>query len=80
MNLPELDLNGMISFLTELLETPSPTGFTEQAIQLCEEQLAQLPGIVLERTRKGALVATLPGDGGPLARINRPCGHPGRDG
>lgn len=62
MNLPELDLTGMISFLTELLETPSPTGFTEQAIQLCEEQLAQLPGIVLERTRKGALVATLPGE------------------
>ncbi|HOE70047.1 MAG TPA: M42 family metallopeptidase [Brevefilum sp.] len=62
MNLPELDLNGMISFLTELLETPSPTGFTEQAIQLCEDQLTHLPGIALERTRKGALVATLPGE------------------
>ena len=62
MKLPELDLNGMISFLTTLLETPSPTGFTERAISLCEAELEQLPGITLEKTQKGALVATLPGE------------------
>ena len=62
MKLPEIDVNGMISFLTELLETPSPTGFTERAIALCEEALSPLLGITLERTRKGALVGTLPGE------------------
>ena len=62
MNLPELDINGMIGFLTALLETPSPTGFTERAIALCEQELAPLAGIKQERTRKGALVATLPGE------------------
>ena len=62
MKLPELDINGMISFLTQLLETPSPTGFTDQAIALCEEAVATLPGISLARTHKGALVVTLPGE------------------
>ena len=62
MNLPEIDLQGMIRFLTQLLETPSPTGFTDRAISLCEETLATLPGVQLARTRKGALVATLPGE------------------
>jgi len=60
--LPEIDLNELISFLTQLLETPSPTGFTQQAISLCEETLSGLPGISLKRTRKGALVAVLPGE------------------
>lgn len=62
MKLPEIDINGMISFLTQLLETPSPTGFTDQAIALCEDSLATLPGISLTRTHKGALVATLSGE------------------
>lgn len=62
MKLPDLDINAMINFLTQLLETPSPTGFTEQAITLCEEALATLPGISLARTNKGALVGMLPGE------------------
>jgi putative aminopeptidase FrvX len=51
----------MIQFLTELLNTPSPTGFTEKAIDLCEDVLADLPGVERRRTKKGALVATIPG-------------------
>lgn len=62
IKLPEIDLNGMFGFLSELLETPSPTGFTEQAIAMCEEALAPLPGITLERNRKGALMGTLAGE------------------
>jgi len=62
MKLPEINVNGLISFLTALLETPSPTGFTERAIALCEDELAALPEVTLERTRKGALVATIPGE------------------
>ena len=59
--LPKIDTTEMIEFLTRLLNTPSPTGFTEQAIDLCEDALQGIPGIHLQRTRKGALVATLPG-------------------
>ena len=62
ITLPEINLTEMIDFLTRLLNTPSPTGFTEQAISLCEETLSTLPGISLVRTNKGALVGTLPGE------------------
>jgi putative aminopeptidase FrvX len=62
ITLPEINLTEMIEFLTRLLNTPSPTGFTEQAIALCEDTLSTLPGISLARTNKGALVGTLPGE------------------
>ncbi|MEA3326875.1 MAG: M42 family metallopeptidase [Chloroflexota bacterium] len=61
MKLPKINTEAMLSFLIQLLNTPSPTGFTEQAIILCEETLKTVPGISMKRTNKGALVATLPG-------------------
>ncbi len=64
MKLPEINTEGMLSFLVQLLNTPSPTGFTEKAIKLCEETLETVPGIAMKRTNKGALVATLPGQSG----------------
>ena len=62
MELPEINTQELIDFLTTLLNTPSPTGMTAQAIDLCEQALQDVPGIQLARTRKGALVATLPGE------------------
>ncbi len=62
MALPEIKTDEMISFLCELLNTPSPTGFTEKAIDLCEQTLADIPKISIQRTNKGALVATIPGE------------------
>jgi len=62
MKLPSVDTTALFDFLTRLLNTPSPTGFTDQAIDLCEETLQDIPGIRMERTHKGALVATLPGE------------------
>jgi len=62
MKLPEINTEGMLSFLVKLLNTPSPTGFTENAIQLCEEMLETVPGISMKRTNMGALVATMPGE------------------
>jgi len=62
MTLPKIDTIALIDFLTRLLNTPSPTGFTEGAIRLCEETMQELPGIEMRRTNKGALVATLPGE------------------
>lgn len=62
MTLPELDLNAMTGFLVDLLNIPSPTGYTETAITLCENELFRIPGISLTHTHKGALVATIPGE------------------
>ena len=62
MKLPEIKTSEMLDFLSQLLNTPSPTGFTEKANELCEKTLAGIPGLTLSRTRKGGLVAILPGE------------------
>lgn len=61
MTLPPIDLEYQIDFLKRLLNTPSPTGFTDQAVALVEKELFVYPELTLERTRKGALLAWLPG-------------------
>ena len=61
MKLPEIKTSEMLDFLTQLLNTPSPTGFTEDAIALCEAALTVIPGVSLSHTHKGALVAIIPG-------------------
>lgn len=55
--LPAPEMANQLDFLVRLLNTPSPTGFTEQAIALVERELSGIPGLQLSRTRKGALVA-----------------------
>jgi putative aminopeptidase FrvX len=50
----------MIAFMIGLLNIPSPTGFTERALQYVAEALKELP-VSLRWTRKGALVAEWPG-------------------
>ena len=62
MNLPTIDETYFIDFLTRLLNTPSPTGFTENAISLVEAELSQFPDVKLSRTRKGALLARIEGE------------------
>jgi len=61
MNLPATDTDYLLDFLSRLLNTPSPTGFAEGAIDLTEQALREFPTLQLSRTRKGALVATWPG-------------------
>ncbi|HUR75245.1 MAG TPA: osmoprotectant NAGGN system M42 family peptidase [Sporichthya sp.] len=46
--------------LVRLLLTPSPTGRTDQVMQLLGETLAEI-GLEFQLTRRGALLATLPG-------------------
>jgi putative aminopeptidase FrvX len=60
--LPEIDQNYLLGFLTGLLNTPSPTGFAENAIDYTGEALNALNCLMLERTTKGALLATWPGE------------------
>src|SRR5512135_3732172 len=63
MDLPAVDSDTLVSFLAELLNTPSPTGFSEHGIACVERALAAFPvPLRLERTRKGALVAAWPGE------------------
>ncbi|MFZ5808367.1 MAG: M42 family metallopeptidase [Chloroflexota bacterium] len=59
--LPPIDTDYLLSFLTQLLNIPSPTGFTHSAIQFTEQAFNVFPHLPCQRTRKGALVVTLPG-------------------
>ena len=69
--LPTIDTPYMIDFLTRLLNTPSPTGFSSEAISLLEKELAAFPEVRTERTRKGSLLAFLPGQDGLDAPTTR---------
>lgn len=51
--------------LVELLNIKSPTGNTEAAINYCEKKFNDL-GVSTQRTKKGALIATIPGEGKAL--------------
>ncbi len=65
---PEVDVDGLVRVLVELLETPSPTGFTGRVMALLERRLGEL-GLSTRRTRKGALLWTLPGRGGAARAV-----------
>jgi putative aminopeptidase FrvX len=69
IKLPQIDSEYLTDFLVRLLNTPSPTGFTEEAIALVEEELSRFKQLELSRTRKGALLARWPGtnDAEPVA-------------
>ncbi|MEI7848828.1 MAG: M42 family metallopeptidase, partial [Chloroflexota bacterium] len=57
MSLPVIDTKFMIKFLVDLLNIPSPTGYTDAAIGFTEQTLRAFPHLTLTHTRKGALVA-----------------------
>ena len=58
--LPAVDVDGMVAFLVELLNIPSPTGDTERAMSVIQEAFAELP-LALELAQKGYLSGTPPG-------------------
>ena len=62
MNLPELNPQPLLDFLTRLLNTPSPTGLTDEAIEVCFQTLTGLEGVELQRTRKGGLMVIWHGE------------------
>jgi putative aminopeptidase FrvX len=61
MDLPLLDTEYLVDVLVRLLNTPSPTGLAEPAVELVEKELASLHTLTLRRTRKGALVGAWKG-------------------
>lgn len=60
MKILPLDEEWMREIMLKLLVTPSPTGRTDQIMQLLGETLVEI-GVPFELTRRGALLATLPG-------------------
>jgi putative aminopeptidase FrvX len=58
---PTVDGERMVDFLVDLLNIPSPTGFTDRAIAWLADALAGLP-LTTRITPKGLLVATWPGE------------------
>ena len=74
MSIPDVDVDYLLHFLTQLLNTPSPTGFADKAVSCVEETLAVFPELNLARNRKGALLAELPGESAiRSARAHCPC-------
>ncbi len=68
MSLPHIDEQYLQDALVALLNIPGPTGFADAAVAWVEEAVTRF-GLAHERTRKGALVATLAGqsDSAPRA-------------
>lgn len=62
-----IDADYLVRFLTDLLNTPSPTGDTEWAIGFVEQELESL-GYPSARTKKGALLAEIAGLGNERPR------------
>jgi putative aminopeptidase FrvX len=62
MSLPTIDQEYMLNFLTGLLNTPSPTGFTDAAIEYTEQALKAFPEVRCVRTRKGGLLVKWSGE------------------
>lgn len=56
------NMSSQMDFLLRLLNTPSPTGMTEQGIRVIEEELDKL-GVKHQRTKKGALTWEVRGTG-----------------
>ena len=60
MKLPNIDLGYLQTVLAELLEIPSPTGYTDEIARYVSKRLDKL-GVSYQVTRRGAIRARLPG-------------------
>jgi peptidase M42 family hydrolase len=57
---PAIDRDFLVATLVQLLDVPSPSGYTDAVVHLLGEELERL-GVEFEVTRRGAVRATLPG-------------------
>ncbi|MHB0855974.1 MAG: M42 family metallopeptidase [Anaerolineae bacterium] len=59
-----VNINRVVDFLVGLLNTPSPTGYHEEAIGYVQQAFEdlQFPGLTMRRNAKGALLVTLEGE------------------
>lgn len=68
MQLPSIDETLLTRFLVDLLKTPSPTGYADEAVQLTERVFRAIPGLKTSRTRKGGLLVTIEGQNSNSSR------------
>jgi len=57
MNLPEIDIYYLIKQINSLVNIPSPTGYTNAAIDYTKKELKSFTEIKFSMNRKGALIA-----------------------
>jgi putative aminopeptidase FrvX len=62
MSLPPIDETFLKDFLVDLLNVPSPTGFTHLAVEHIQDTLSAFPELQPHLNNKGALLATFPGE------------------
>ena len=67
-DLPQIDSEYLLNLLINLLNTPSPTGFTGDVIDLVSQSMSEFPFLSPQLTRKGALVATWEGSSNDTPR------------
>ena len=68
MTLPQINTEYLVNFLTDLLNTPSPTGYAGKAVELTQKALGEYPGLKLSLNRKGALLAEWDGQASTFPR------------
>jgi putative aminopeptidase FrvX len=62
MHIPDIDEKALITFLVELLNTPSPTGLADAAVDLTEKTFTAIGGLQTQHTHKGALLVSWAGE------------------
>lgn len=60
--LPEIDESLLLRVLVDLLKTPSPTGFCDEAVLFTEKVFRSIGGVKVSRTRKGGLLVSIAGE------------------
>lgn len=55
------DEKRIVKLLKRLVETPSPSGYTEKVMKLIEKELGDI-GVTYTKTNKGAVIATIEGE------------------
>ncbi len=66
---PAVDLEFLTRSLKDLLNTPSPTGFADRAIQFVREELGKIDPLEMETAKKGALIVKIPGKKDAAPRV-----------
>lgn len=61
MQIPPIDSAFLLDFLKKLLETPSPTGYSREAIALVKKTIDPYLAVSAREIRKGGLLATING-------------------
>ena len=64
-----MDMNYVVSFLEKIVNIPSPSGYTKEVMKVVEEE-AKGFGYVVEYSRKGGLIITVPGKTGHCLGIS----------